>query len=150
VSVDWLWHLRGSAHIHGAKSNEAVIESVQRLLAEQRKAVSYQGSDWIEFESPLWEDMFGPNWLAMVIYDRGRIWVEQGLDDRRLRYDLRSLHGFVFCLFGAVMFFAFGAAEGDLREGLKFAAIAFGWLYGANIALALARIPPRFRRVAQE
>ena len=147
MAVDSLWHLRGSELASGAQSDEEIIERIGQLLEGQRKPVSFQGSDWIEFDSPLWEDLFGGNWLTLVIFDRGRIWVERGLDGRRLRYELRSLHGFIFCLAGAAMFFAVGAADGDVGQGLKFAGLAFGWLYGGNIALALMRVPHLFGRV---
>lgn len=82
----------------------------------------------------------------MVIYDRGRFWIEQGLDGRRLRYDLRSLHGMVFCLFAAFTAFFFGLAGDGLSRGLKFAAGAFAWLYGMNILLALVRVPSAIRK----
>jgi hypothetical protein len=85
----------------------------------------------------------------MVIYDRGRFWIEQDLGGRRLRYDLRSLHGMVFCLFGALMFFFFGLAGGGLSGGLKYAAAAFAWLYGMNVLLALGRVPLAIRRAVR-
>ena len=91
----------------------------------------------MEFDDPLWRNPFGPNWHAMVIYDKGRFWIEQRVGVRMLRYDLRSLHGLIFCLFGALMFFAFGAMDGGLAGGITLAAIAFGWVYGMNILSAL-------------
>jgi hypothetical protein len=122
-----------------------VLDRIEDLLERQRKPVIRRGEDDLVFDSPMWSDFFGPNWLAMVLYDRGRFWIEQGSDGRILRYDLRSLHGFVFCLFGAAMFFAGGLVEG-VAEGLKFAAIAFGWLYGMNMLSAWARIPRAIRK----
>jgi hypothetical protein len=85
----------------------------------------------------------------MVIYDQGRFWIEEGLGGRRLHYDLRSLHGMIFCLFGALMFFFFGLASGGLSGGLKFAAGIFAWLYGMNVLLALARVPSAIRRAVR-
>ena len=55
----------------------------------------------------------------MVIYDRGRFCIESGLERPRLRYNLRSLHGMVFCFIGAAMFFFFGLAGGGLVDGIK-------------------------------
>ena len=85
----------------------------------------------------------------MVLYDKGRIWIDQGLSGRTLRYELRSLHAFVFCLIGAAMFFVFGSLDGSLTSGLKFAALAFGWVYGMNLLLALVRVPRKFRKIAR-
>lgn len=124
------------------------LDRVEGLLEKQRKSVSERGADYVAFDDPLWSDPFGPNpnWLAMVIYDRGRFSIEQGFDGRRLRYDLRSLHGMVFCLFAAFMAFFFGLAGGGVSGGLKFAAGTFAWLYGMNILLALVRVPSAIRK----
>jgi hypothetical protein len=143
---DFMWHLRGSVPLEGAGSNEVALERVERLLEKQRKRDTERGQNSLYFDEPLWSDLFGPNWPAMLIYDRGRFWIEEGLGGRRLRYDLRSLHGMVFCLFGALMFFLFGLAAGGLEAGLKFAAGVFAWLYGMNLLLALARVPRAIRK----
>lgn len=147
--LDFLWHLRGSAPLNGVGSNETVLDHVERLLGKQRSVIE-RGADYLAFDDPLWSDPFGPNWLAMVIYDRGRFWIERSLDGRKLRYELRSLHGMVFCLLGALIFFFFGCASGGLLGGLKFAAGAFGWLYGMNILLALGRVPSAIRKAVRE
>jgi hypothetical protein len=147
--LDFVWHLRGSVALDGVGSNEAMLNRVECLLERQRKAVSDRGADYLAFDDPLWSDPFGPNWLAMVIYDRGRFWIEQGLGGRRLRYDLRSLHGMVFCLFGALMFFFFGLSSGSLLDGLKYAAGVFAWLYGMNVLLALGRVPSAIRKAVR-
>ena len=146
---DFIWHLRGSTRIDGKGSNEAVLGRVERLLEQQRKPVTWRGADYLVFESPMWSDLFGPNWLAMVVYDRGRFWIEQGMGGRILRYDLRSLHGFIFCLFAAFIVFFVGLA-GGVGQGLKFAAIAFGWLYGMNMLLAWARAPRAIRKAVAQ
>lgn len=147
--LDFVWHLRGSVALDGVGSNEAMLDRVECLLERQRKGVSDRGADYLAFDDPLWSDPFGPNWLAMVIYDRGRFWVEQGVGGRRLRYDLRSLHGMVFCLFGALMFFFFGLSSGSLLDGLKYAAGVFAWLYGMNVLLALGRVPSAIRKAVR-
>jgi hypothetical protein len=144
--LDFIWHLRGSVSLEGLGPNDAVLDRVERLLEKQRKGVSERGGDYIGFDDPLWSDPFGPNWLAMVIYDRGRFWIEQGLDGRRLRYDLRSLHGMVFCSLGALMFFFFGLASGGLSSGFLYTVGVFAWIYGMNVILALGRVPWAVRR----
>ena len=148
--LDSIWHLRGSVQLDGVVANDAALDCVEALLERQRKPVTERGPDHIAFDSPLWEDILSPNWLAMVIYDRGRIWIDHGLQGRRLRYDLRSFHGFVFCLIGAFMFFFFGLAEGGLAGGLRFAGMVFGWLYGMNMLLAWTRIPHAIRTAVRK
>jgi hypothetical protein len=144
--MDFVWHLRGSASLNGVDSNSVALDRVEQLLARQRKGVIDRGSDYLVFDDPLWRNPFGPGWLALVIYDHGRFWIEHGPHGRRLRYDLRSLHGMVFCLFAAFTAFIFGLAGEGLAGGLKFAAGAFAWLYGMNILLALVRVPSGVRK----
>jgi hypothetical protein len=83
--------LRGSVALDGVGANEVALDRVERWLEKQRKSATELGSDYIAFDDQLWSSPFGPNWLAMVIYDRGRFWVEQGLHGRRLRCEPRSL-----------------------------------------------------------
>jgi hypothetical protein len=147
--LDFIWHLRGSVSLDSVGSNDAVLDRVERLLEKQRKRYTERGQNSLYFDDPLWSDPFGPNWLAMVIYDQGRFWIEEGLGRRRLRYDLRSLHGLIFCLFGAFMFFFFGLASDGLPGGLKYAFGAFAWLYGMNVLLALARVPSAIRKAVR-
>lgn len=144
--LDLLWHLRGSVPLDGVGSDELALERVEQLLARQRKSVSQRSSDGLAFDDPLWNSPFGPSWLAMVIYDRGRFWIEQSPAGRRLRYELRSLHGMVFCSFAAFMSFFFGLAHGGLAGGLMFAAGAFAWLYGMNVLMAAIGVPRAIRK----
>jgi hypothetical protein len=146
---DFAWRLRGSVPLEGVATDEAVLRRLERLLQKQRKPVTERGPDRLAFDDPLWRDPFGPNWLAMVIYDHGRFWIEHGRAGRRLRYDLRSLHGMVFCLFAAVMFFIVGQAHRGPLHGLMIGGIAFAWLYGMNILLALARVPSAISKAIQ-
>lgn len=146
--LDCIWHLRGSTQIDAQLSDEDVLDRVADLLTRQRKPVTQRGKQNVKFYAPLWHDLVGPNWLAMVIYDHGSFWIEEARQGRQLRYDLRSLHGFIFCLCGSAMFFAVGLANGEILGGLKYALFAFGWLYGMNMLLAWLRIPPKISAVA--
>ena len=143
---DSIWHLRGSTPLTSGASDDEVMHRLETLLQYQRKPVTSRNGSELVFDDPLFRDLLSPNWLAMVIYDHGHFWIEHGLKGRILRYDLRSLHGFVFCLFGAAMSFAFGFAGGGLPEALRTAAFAFGWLYGTNLLLAWTRIPRKIRK----
>ena len=144
--LDSGWHLRGSVPLNGVVREAAALDGVEQLLENQQKRVSERGSRYLVFDDPLWRVSFGPNWLAMVIYDRGRFWIEHSADGQRLRYDLRSLHGMIFCLFGALMFFLVGFAGGGLWGGIKYAAGTFAWLYGMNLVLAFVRVPRAIRK----
>jgi hypothetical protein len=86
----------------------------------------------------------------MVIYNRGRFWIERDADGRWLRYELCSLHVMVFCQSAAVVAFLMNLANGDPLGGLRSACLAFGWLYGMNILLALGRVPSSIRRAVRE
>ena len=147
---DFLWHLRGSVPLDRCVTNQAAFASVEQLLVNQRKPISDLSEEIVAFDSPLWTDGFGPNWLAMSLYDQGRFWIDQGLDGPTLRYDLRSLHGLLFCLGGAVLFFSIGLADGGLIGGLKLGVFALGWLYGMNMLLAFTRIPRLIRKAARD
>lgn len=141
-----MWHLRGSVRLDNADSDVAVLDRLEGLLSRQRKRVRKRCEEQLTFNDPLWRDPFGPNWLALAIYERGRFWLERDLQGRVLRYDLRSLHGMVFCLFAAVVAFFFGVAADDPSLGLKLASVAFAWLYGLNIVLAFLRVPATIRK----
>ena len=144
--LDFLWHLRRSIPLEGTVTNEAALERVERLLERQRKPITGRDATHVVFDAPLWRDI-SRNWQAMTIYDHGRFWIEQGLGGRSLRYDLRSLHGFLYCLFAALAAFLFLCANGaPLLLGLKVAPLAFAWLYGANLLLAIMRVPRLVRR----
>lgn len=146
--IDFIWHLRGSVALKDADDDEATLDNVEHMLGKQRKTIIERTHDGLVFDDPLWRNPFGPNWRAMVIYDRGHFRIEHGLDGPRLRYDLRSLHGLIFCLCGAVMFFTMVCVSEGLSRGLAVGGFAFAWLYGMNIVLALIRVPFLIRREA--
>jgi len=140
-----IWHLRGATKLPSDVSDTIIFERLENFLAKQRKPITEQTASSIEFSSPLWEGFSTPNWLALVIYDQGKFWIESGLEGRSLRYDLRSLHGLIFCSFAALMFLIFvGSLEG-IAAGSKIALIAFAWLYGGNMILTLGRVPGAIR-----
>lgn len=122
------------------------MERIEGLLRKQDKPVTERTPKKIAFDDPLWRNPLGANWRPLVIYDHGHFWVEQGPTEPRLRYDLRSLHGMVFCLFAAGMFFCIGLTGGSALRAAGFALLAFGWLYGMNMLLALIRIPLLIRK----
>lgn len=148
--IDFIWHLRGSAPVAADLDSGVITERIERLLKHQRKDVTEKSDGSISFYTPLWSSMFGPNWKAMVIYDRGRFWLEGSASDRRLRYDLRSLHGFVYCLCGSAFFFVFAVFGNGLLLALGVAALAFSWLYGMNMLLAWVRVPLVIRKATRK
>ena len=146
--LDYVWHLRGSVPLGEMSDYTAVFDRVEQLLAKQQKSASERGFDYLVFNDPLWLNLGGPNWLAMIMYDRGQFLIEQGVSGQRLRYDLRSLHSMVVCLFAAFIAFFFGFADDGITGGLRLAAGAFAWLYGGNLILAFARVPVAIRKAA--
>ena len=141
-----MWHLRGSTQLPDGVSDDVVLDRLATFLAEQDKPIAEWNDASIRFSAPFWENWVSNQWLALVIYDEGKFQIENGLGGRFLQYDLRSLHGFIFCLLGSLLFFALiGSVEG-YREGAKVGLIAFSWLYGANLILAWIRIPAAIRR----
>ncbi|MEL7190589.1 MAG: hypothetical protein AAGK17_13630 [Pseudomonadota bacterium] len=144
--IENTWHLRGSTTLPPDATDEAVIERLECFLTKQHKPITGQSVSAVQFDSPLWQDWFTPSWLALVIYDRGVFWIEAGLNGRKLRYDLRSLHGLIYCLAGALMFLMFVSSFEGIAAGVRFAFLAFMWLYGGNMVLAWARIPLAIRK----
>lgn len=144
--IDIVWHLRGSTQLDADTSDSVILERLETFIAKQDKHLSGQTETSIRFNSPLWEIWLMNNWLALEFYDRGSFWIEGGLEGRSLKYDLRSLHGLIFCLSGALMFLAFVSSFEGLREGVKTGLLAFAWLYGGAMVLAWARIPRAIRK----
>ena len=139
--IDFLWRLRGSRALENSPENDRVMASVERLLSRQGKQISRRTPELVAFNDPLWRLSAGSNWRAMLVYDRGRFWIERGPRGRRLHYDLRSLHGFLFCAAGAGALFTFVLANGlGFRNAGGAAALGFGWVYGMNLLIAIPRV----------
>lgn len=144
-----VWHLRGSVPLDGGDVTDAdVLDSVAYLLSKQQKGVTERAASYLVFDDPLWRNFYRENWRAMAIYERGRFWIEQDMNGRFLRYELRSLNTLVFCLVGVAISFLFGLAGGGLEMGFLFGVAAFAWLYGINVLLALVRVPLAIRKAA--
>lgn len=111
------------------------------LLKNQRKQITARAPDQLRYDGQRGLDFFG-NWRALASYERGQFWVEDG----RMRYDLRSLHGFLFCTTAASLIALVVALLGAPRQGLTFGAIAWGWLYGMNVLIAAVRVPLLIRQ----
>lgn len=148
--IDFLWHLGGSVPLEAGDQSEVVLNRLEDLLKRQHKPIAERTADGVTFDAPLWCNFFAPNWLAMAIYDQGRFWVDKEAGKSDLRYDLRSLHGPIFCLFAVGMLFAIVLPNGGLLPSLYLGVAAFGWVYGMNILLALARVPRLIREILRE
>ncbi|MBU4196696.1 MAG: hypothetical protein KJ911_08110 [Alphaproteobacteria bacterium] len=136
---DFLWRLRGTVSVAPTTANEAVLAEVERLLIRQGMFIARRGPENLSFTAP-GAGLIGRNWRAMIMLDRGRFWISQSAKGRRLHYNLRSFNAMMFCLLGALMFLAVGAAAEGIARGLAFAALAFCWLYGMNMLLAVIRV----------
>lgn len=154
-SADFLWRLRGSVELSDTMSDDMTIDRLNGLCERQLKNVTGRESDSIVFYEPLWAGIFrskgyiGSNLLALVIFERGQFSIVRDSSGRHLRYELESLHGFIFCLSATILFFAIGVGSNGLLGGVELAALVFGWLYGMNILLALFRIPGTIRRAVR-
>jgi hypothetical protein len=146
--LDLLWHLRGTIKLDTVLDDASVLDRLEQMLEQQKKPTIERGQQSIVFEEPLWSNLWSSG-RATAIYDHGEFRIERDLEGRKLRYDLRSWHGFLFCSFATSTILIFMALEGDFQDGLKFAALAFGWVYGMNILTALLRVPALIRRTVR-
>jgi hypothetical protein len=147
--LDFIWHLRGSIALSASDAGAEVLDRVEQLLIKQHKPFFDRGVDQhVSFDSPLWTNS-ASNWAAMLIYDRGKLWISQEVDGRRLRYDLRSLQAFILCVALAAIAFGFVALDEGVLQAVIVAGLVFGWLYGGNLCLALVRVPFLLRQTAR-
>lgn len=144
--IDFIWHLRGSIAVAADLNSDVITERIEQLLKKQRKDVTEREDESISFYTPFWSSMFGPNWLVMGIYEQGRFWIEETRTGRQLRFDLRSLHGLIFCLCAAALSFAITIFGNGLVVALEFAVLALSWLYGMNLLSAWIQVPPAIRQ----
>lgn len=150
--LDFLWHLRGSIPLDRTATNRETLDRLERLLERQQKPIAQRSVSDVTFDAPLWHIFFwrDDDWRPMGIYDQGRLWIDQDLGGRTLRYDLRSLHTFMFCLFGTAIILTVAWPGVALIYRLPFAALGFAWLYGMNILFALTRIPGSIRKAVRD
>ena len=148
--IDMIWHLRGSVSVDSSVSASEAIARIERLLEKQRKNVTEKREGAIAFYTPLWSALFGPNWLAMIIYDRGRFWAEDSTSGQKIRFDLRSFQGFVYCLSIAGFLFLVTIFGNGLLVATGVSALAFSWLYGMNMLLAWVRVPHAIRKAVRQ
>ena len=147
--LGFIWHLRGSISLDGIRASADVLDRVEALLAYQGKIVADRGADHLNFGSRPWRESFDSDSRtdALSIFDRGRFWIEPGVIGESLNYDLNCFWSFVICLSLAAVFFAINLrVEGNVVEARRWALSAFGWLYGANVLIALVRAPRCIRR----
>ena len=144
--LDFVWHLRGSVAVEATGSDALYLDRIEQMLKQQKKPSIERGQ--IVFEEPLWSNYWDSNSRATAIYDHGEFRIEKDLSGKRLLYDLRSFQAFAFCAVGALMFFFFGL-PGGLLNGLMFGGLAFGWVYGMNIGIALIRVPALIKRTVR-
>lgn len=141
--LHFLWHRRGSVPLQNI-AGDLAMNRVERLLVQQRRTAIRSGAECVLFHAPLRTMPFAANWRPMAMFDRGSFWIDRNDAVPMLRYDLRSLHGFVFCLFAAIVCTVVASRNG-IETGLTIGALAFCWLYGGNVLLAAARVPPLIR-----
>ena len=141
ITFDAIWHMRGTAPAPRGASDQEVTDRIELLLIKQYKTVTAREPSRVVFDNPLWTTWLSPNWLALVAYDHGDFSVNDEINGRVVRYDLRSLHALVFCFLVSAIFACFGFAARGFSGAIEFTAFAFSWLYGMNMLLAWTRVP---------
>jgi hypothetical protein len=148
--IDNIWHLRGSVELPPDVTDAITIERIEEFLVKQAKPVRNDTNSSITFYSPLWENpLIANNGLVLAMYDQGNFRIEPAPEGRHLRYDLRSLHGLMFCLAGALLFLVFVGFFRGFAAAVPVCLFVFGWLYGGNMLLAWVRIPSAIRNVVR-
>lgn len=143
-AFDWLWHLRGSAIVESTLPNLTILDRVALELGRQSKPIKTRTDNFVEFNDPLWRSSGQKNRLGLVLYDRGRIWVERDEAGTKVRYDLRSLHAMMYMLGGALLLGLLASFVQDGPTAIKFGFGIFAFGYGVNVLLALAKVPGLF------
>jgi hypothetical protein len=146
------WYLSGSVALSASEPDEVVLKRIAAMLDEQSRTVVHSGAHFVEFHSPIWENLFniGAAREAFFVADHGRIWIDRRSDEARLRFSLRILH-LILCGIGAGLL---SAGAGYLMAGTKGAImlglVAFLWLGAGNIVIALFRVPRLLSRTLAE
>ncbi|MDB5705839.1 MAG: hypothetical protein JWN66_2955 [Sphingomonas bacterium] len=130
-------------------STKAVLDRIEEAMERQDKRTVRRSGSAIEFNDPLWSNLFGANWLTLALYDHGTMWVSDNADRPVFFYDMRSLHALVFCLCGAALFALVSLSEERPAMGLAVGLGGFAWLYGMNVLITLVRVPLFFRRIVR-
>jgi hypothetical protein len=147
-SLGPLVRIRGELTESVDVAEDEVARALIREVRRQGAEIVSAGPNHLRFSNPLWNNMSYPGWYALTPFDRGIAHFRRAGDGIELRYELSTLHGFVFCLSVAAAMALFGAAFGSMFP-LKFALFAFAWLYGGNFAIGLVRSRDFFRRVVR-
>lgn len=132
MGIDRIWHCRGSVELGVGQSPVEAMSSVAAELTRKGGRVTRCGDLRIDFLQPLASSFFRPNWKGMSVFDRGTVWIEPDQSSTVVRYDFSCLHGFIFCLFAAAMFFALATTFGGIGAGAVAAGGSFAWLYGMS------------------
>lgn len=142
-----LWTLWGSLEVPPGIAPDALLDRIEEELAGHGKRVFDRDGPAVTFTSYFWEDVFGLNGNALMLYDRGRLWLDGGGGTLRLRWELRSPRVFILCLAVAAAAGLFSGSVEGWSEGAEVALKGLAWLYGLNLAVSLIRVPQFFRRM---
>jgi len=112
--------------------------------------VAERGANYVTFNDPFWGEGSAPaRWPVFAIYNQGRFEIQSTTQGLSLHYRLSRPGLLLLCLVTALVAFVFGRANGGVPEGLLYAALAFGSLFGVNLCLALARVPQAIREAVR-
>lgn len=134
-----MWTHKGSVAIPARVASDEVMLRLRAALEAERKRPFEARAGRIDFDDPIWRNFFVLPRPSLSFYDHGKFWIDASSSDHRLRYELESLHAFLFCLAAGSAFFALqsgGRAASAAAIGLA----AFAFLYGANLLWTRGRL----------
>ena len=142
-----LWTLRGSLEVPPGMTPAEQLDRIENGIADLGKRVFDRDGPTIVYSSWFWEDALGINRNPLLVYDRGRLWLDGSGGTSRLRYELSSLRFLLLCFAIAAAAGLFIGSQVGWRESAKVAFVGLAWLYGLNLLVALVRVPRFFRRL---
>ena len=140
------WLVEGRSEIGGA-TDKQILNRLAQDLSDQYKAGQWHPDGTMTFDDP---SLLGPNWPALAVFSRGRMWIERDAQGAWLRYRLGCLPLFIFASFASILAATFLGWVGDPLFGLKAGGFLFAILYVLNLVTGLARASHFFDKVARE
>lgn len=134
-----MWTHKGSVAIPAPVASDEVMFRLRAALEAERKRPFEPRAGRIDFDDPIWRNFFVLPRPSLSFYDRGKFWIDASSSNHRLRYELESLHGFVFCVAVGALFFALQSG-GRAASAAAIGFGAFAFLYGANLLWTRGRL----------
>lgn len=144
--IDRFWRARGAILLKASKSPAARLEGIATAIERQGKRITLRTDGAIEFKSAWKFGLSEPRGRLLMLYDRGRVWIEGDERASVLRYELSSLSSLICCLVFAAI--GAGVALTGGNPGISPGGFA-GWVvsaYGMISILSRLRAPGFFKK----